>query len=124
MWLRLPNLYEHAWPGWSSKVLEFIESKNSLRASAKLRSSAALSGLSQGMCSDMPGVVRTSLKTTSQSSIFSKTLRGSPGLGKRAKRVPPVPTPHEGTATRNPIARSVSFSMSAPRRASCRPRCS
>ena len=26
-------------------------------------------------------------------------LRGSPGPGKRAKRVPPVPTPQEGTAT-------------------------
>ena len=70
----------------------------------------------------MPGVTRTSLLTTSQSSSFSKTLRGSPGPGKRAKRVPPVPTPHEGTATRNASARSLSRSMSSLRRRSCLPR--
>ena len=30
-------------------------------------------------------------------------LRGSPGPGKRAKRVPPVPTPQVGMATPNAI---------------------
>jgi hypothetical protein len=30
---------------------------------------------------------------------FSNTSRGSPGTGKRAKRVPPVPTPQVGIAT-------------------------
>ena len=76
------------------------------------------------MWSEIPGVTRTIWWMTSQSSSFSKTLRGSPGPAKRAKRVPPVPTPHEGTATRNAIARSVSRSISTPRRRSCFPRCS
>ena len=70
----------------------------------------------------MPGVDLTSLKTAPQSSIFSKTFRGSPVPGKRANRVPPVPTPQEGTETRKAIARSVSVSMSTLRRASCAPR--
>ena len=102
-------------------------SSSRCRARAPARTTAArpaLSGLSQGMCSEMPGVERVSLKTTSQSSTFSKTLRGSPGPAKRAKRVPPVPTPHDGTETRKAMARSVSVSMSTPRRASWRPRCS
>ena len=38
--------------------------------------------------------------------------RGSPGPGNRAKRVPPVPRPQDGTATRKRIARSVNASMS------------
>ena len=38
-------------------------------------------------------------RITAQSSSFSWMFRGSPGPGKRAKRVPPVPTPHEGIAT-------------------------
>src|SRR6266496_757253 len=101
-----------------------MESKKSPRAWANDRSSAGLSGWSQGMCSEIPGVVRTSLRTTSQSSIFSNTLRGSPGPAKWANRVPPVPRPHEGTDTRKAAARSVSFSMSIPRRVSWRPRCS
>ena len=54
---------------------------------------------SQGMCSDTVGVAPVSLWMTAQSSSFSKTLRGSPRPGKRPKRVPPVPTPQEGTAT-------------------------
>ncbi len=51
------------------------------------------------MCSDTVGVAPVSLWMTPQSSSFSKTLRGSPAPGKRPKRVPPVPTPQEGTAT-------------------------
>jgi hypothetical protein len=70
------------------------------------------------MCSEIPGVTRTSRRTVSQSSSFSNTLRGSPGPAKRAKRVPPVPTPHDGTATRKAVARSVIRSMSTPRRLS------
>ncbi len=85
---------------------------------ANSRSAAGSFGSSHGMCSEIPGVTRTSLWIASQSSSFSKTSRGSPGPAKRAKRVPPVPTPHEGTATRNAIARSVSRSISTPRRAS------
>jgi hypothetical protein len=75
------------------------------------------------MCSEMPGVERVSLKTTSQSSTFSNTLRGSPRPGKRAKRVPPVPTPHEGTEIWKAAAFRVRPSMSIPRRASWRSRC-
>ena len=59
-------------------------SSSRCRARAPARRTAArpaLSGLSQGMCSEMPGVERMSLRTTSQSSIFSKTLRGSPAPG-------------------------------------------
>jgi hypothetical protein len=70
------------------------------------------------MCSEIPGVTCTRRRIVSQSSSFSNTLRGSPGPAKRAKRVPPVPTPHEGTATRNAIALRVKASMSVPRRAS------
>jgi hypothetical protein len=44
-------------------------------------------------------VARDSWWMTQQSSSFSSTLRGSPMPGKRAKRVPPVPTPQDGTAT-------------------------
>ena len=35
------------------------------------------------------------------SSIFSSVVRGSPPPGKRPKRVPPVPTAHDGAATEN-----------------------
>ena len=35
---------------------------------------------------------------TAQSSIFSKIFWGSPIPGNLAKRVPPVPTPHVGSA--------------------------
>ena len=63
------------------------------------RSAAGFSGLSHGMCSETAGVARTSWKIRAQSSSFSWMSRGSPGPGKRAKRVPPVPTPQEGTAT-------------------------
>ena len=59
---------------------------------------------------------------TWQSSSFSNTLRGSPGPGKRAKRVPPVATPQEGTATVNAAARAWMTAMSMPLRASCRAR--
>ena len=100
-----------------------MESKKRPRAAANALSSAGLSGSSHGMCSEIPGVTRTIWLMTSQSSSFSKTLRGSPGPAKRAKRVPPVPTPHEGTATRKAIARSVSRSTSTPPRRSCLPRC-
>ena len=51
------------------------------------------------MCSETRGVARQSWWIAAQSSSFSHTSRGSPGPGKRAKRVPPVPTPQEGTAT-------------------------
>ena len=57
------------------------------------------SALSHGMCSETVGVARVSCWMTAQSSILSKMSRGSPGPGKRAKRVPPVPTPQDGTAT-------------------------
>ena len=51
---------------------------------------------------------RTSDCTVAQSSSFSNTSRGSPGPGKRAKRVPPVPRPQEGSATRSDCARASS----------------
>ncbi len=92
-------------------------SRRTARATtANDRSSAAFAGLSQGICSEMPGVTRVALNTTSQSSSFSKMFRGSPPPGNRAKRVPPVPTPHDGTATRNIVAASTSRSISIPRR--------
>ena len=47
-------------------------------------------------------------------------LRGSPGPGKRAKRVPPVPTPQVGTATAKSMARLVIASISMPRLSSWR----
>ena len=50
-----------------------------------------------------------------QSSSLSKMPRGSPGPGKRAKRVPPVPTPQVGTATRERRDLAVIASMSTPR---------
>ena len=37
--------------------------------------------------------------SAAMSSIFSSVVRGSPPLGKRPKRVPPVPTAHDGAAT-------------------------
>ena len=44
-------------------------------------------------------MARVSCWMVAQSSSLSKTWRGSPGPAKRAKRVPPVPTPQVGTAT-------------------------
>ena len=79
-------------------------------------------GLVPGDVQRDAGVERVSLNTTSQSSSFSKMLRGSPAIGNRANRVPPDPSPHDGTATVNAIARSTSVSASTPRRASCRAR--
>ncbi len=52
-----------------------------------------------------------------QSSSFSSIPRGSPGPGKRPKRVPPVPTPQVGTATAKACTAAVTRSMSTPRRA-------
>jgi hypothetical protein len=74
------------------------------------------------MCNDTSGVMHTRRRITAQSSSFSKMFRGSPGPGKRAKRVPPVATPHDGTATANPAARACTAAMSIPRRASWRAR--
>ena len=37
--------------------------------------------------------------SAAMSSSFSTVLRGSPPVGKRPKRVPPVPTAHDGAAT-------------------------
>ena len=51
------------------------------------------------MCGETAGVARPSCCTTAQSSSLSKMLRGSPDIGNRANRVPPVPTPHVGIAT-------------------------
>ena len=53
----------------------------------------------RGCAARRVGVARVSCWMTAQSSSLSKMLRGSPGPGKRAKRVPPVPTPQEGIAT-------------------------
>ena len=65
----------------------------------------------------MPGVTRTSLNTASQSSSFSRMLRGSPANPNRPNRVPPAPTPHEGTATRNCAARATrAFGVDVPAR--------
>ena len=75
------------------------------------------SALSHGMCSDTVGVARVSWLMTAQSSSLSKMSRGSPGPGKRAKRVPPVPTPQDGTATWNAATLSRMASMAMPRRA-------
>jgi hypothetical protein len=69
---------------------------------------------------EIVGVARASCWITPQSSIFSNTLRGSPGPGKRAKRVPPVPTPQVGIATPNAMTFCTSASASIPRRASAR----
>ena len=62
----------------------------------------------------------TSFWITAQSSSLSKRWRGSPGPGKRAKRVPPVPTPQVGIATPKAITLATSASASIPRRASVR----
>ncbi len=70
------------------------------------------------MCSETVGVARVSWWMTAQSSSLSKMLRGSPGPGKRAKRVPPVPTPHDGMATANAATFRVISSMSILSRAS------
>ncbi len=72
------------------------------------------------MCSETAGVARQSCWIAPQSSSFSNTSRGSPGPGKRAKRVPPVPTPQDGIATREalqPVGQLASMSSRA--RASC-----
>ena len=61
------------------------------------------------MCSETVGVAPVSWWMTAQSSSLSKMSRGSPGPGKRAKRVPPVPTPQEGTAT----SKAATFSLIA-----------
>ena len=45
-----------------------------------------------------------------------------PAPGKRPKRVPPVPTPHDGTATTKDSALAWTARMSKPRRPSWRPR--
>ena len=47
--------------------------------------------------------------------------RGSPSPGKRAKRVPPVPTPQEGTATKKSATFAVTLSMSIELRANFSP---
>ena len=59
------------------------------------------------MCSETVGVAPVSRWMTPQSSSLSKMSRGSPGRGSGAKRVPPVPTPQEGTATPKPATRSL-----------------
>ncbi len=104
-------------------MFEFIASKPSPSASAFCRSAAG-SALSQGMCSDTVGVAPVSRWMTAQSSSLSKTSRGSPGPGKRAKRVPPVAAPHDGTATPKAAAFSLMRSIATPRRASRSPRLS
>ena len=82
-------------------------------APARSRSSAA-GARSQGMWSDTAGVARLSCWITAQSSSFWRMPRGSPGPGNRAKRVPPVPTPQEGTATVKAATAAVTASMSTP----------
>jgi hypothetical protein len=73
------------------------------------------------MCSETRGVAPVKRWMTAQSSSLSKMLRGSPDPGKRAKRVPPVPTPQDGTATEKAAAFALIFSMSMPERASFSP---
>src|SRR6267378_1794194 len=69
---------------------------------------------------DFVGVARTKWWMVAQSSSLSNRWRGSPGPGKRAKRVPPVPTPQVGIATPNAMTLRVSASPSMPRRPSAR----
>ncbi len=80
--------------------MELTASKASPRAAAASRNPAQSLVKSQGKCGEIVGVARTSCWIVAQSSILSSMPRGSPGPGKRAKRVPPVPTPQVGTATR------------------------
>ena len=108
------------WPGASEKVFEFIAS-NPRPSSAARALSAAGSARSQGMCSETVGVAPVSSWMTAQSPSLSKMSRGSPGPGKRAKRVPPVPTPQDGTATAKAATRDFTASTSMPRRSSCAP---
>ena len=75
---------------------------------------------SQGKCSETVGVAPLRRWTTAQSSILSKISRGSPGIGKRANRVPPVPTAQLGVATAKVLTFSVMASMSMPRRSNVR----
>ena len=56
-----------------------------------------------------------------QSASFSNTDRGSPAPGKRANRVPPVPTPQLGKATPNAATFPAIVSISMLRRASRAP---
>ncbi len=121
VWVSEPKRYDSGCPGWSWKVFEFTASKPSPSASACSRSAAWSDTQSQGKCGETRGVQRTRRWITAQSSSFSNTLRGSAGPGKRAKRVPPVPTPQLGTATAKAAARAVIASMSTPERASCAP---
>ena len=102
-------------------MFEFIASKPS-PSSAAFAFRSAGSALSQGMCSDTLGVAAVSSWITAQSSSLSKMSRGSPVPGKRAKRVPPVPTPHDGTATPKAATLAFTRAMSIPRRSSCSPR--
>jgi hypothetical protein len=76
------------------------------------------------MCSETFGVARVNCWMTAQSSILSKMSRGSPLPGKRAKRVPPVPTPQDGMATLNAATLSRMASIEIPRRSSRSPRVS
>ena len=105
--LRLPGrVRRRCWSSWR-------RSRGRARRHGPCRRRGS-STLSHGICSDTLGVARVSCWITAQSSSLSKMLRGSPGPGKRAKRVPPVPTPQDGTATKNSATASVTASMSIP----------
>ena len=56
--------------------------------------------------------------SAAMSSSFSSVVRGSPPRGKRPKRVPPVPSAHDGAATENRWTSAITDSASTPRSAS------
>ena len=52
--------------------------------------------------------------SAAMSSSFSSVVRGSPPRGKRPKRVPPVPSAHDGAATENRWTSPITASTSTP----------
>ncbi|MCY1311788.1 hypothetical protein D9M70_621360 [compost metagenome] len=107
----------------SENVFEFMASKPRMKRLAACFKRFG-SALSHGMWSEMVFVAWVSWAMTAQSSILSKMSRGSPVPGNLAKRVPPVPTPQEGTATENFATLALTASMAMPRRSRRSPRVS
>ena len=122
-----PNLYETApSPGGRRVVLERVRvHRVEADADGRRRGRGVQPdrrGRPTARAGSRCGSRRSARCSAAMSSSFSSVVRGSPPIGKRPKRVPPVPTAHDGAATENRATSSITASTSTPLRSARRSR--
>ena len=91
--VRLPYLYDSGWPVLEGVRVHGVEPET--QRGAVFAQPLVVVGLVPGNVQRHRGRGAGQLVDDAAVLELSKTLRGSPGPGKRPKRVPPVPTPRK-----------------------------